>query len=261
MIKFFRKIRQSLLSENKFSKYLIYAVGEIVLVVIGILIALQINNWNGNKAAQARIDSRIINLTKDIESDITEMDEILQVAKDRIIVVKSILEGSNRLGSFGISEGSTSLSNFEAFKEPTFESTLENYENPNSKLSLLRTLDGNGPTYNELINSGEFHLIKDRLLAKKIQNYYFNIAETKDRESINNKPSNVDIYKSKNRLGLGTHSKEGTMEKLIEMAKNDHQFGAELEHRYIMDVAQYNNTLKLKLQALDLREAIKSTER
>ena len=46
MIKFFKKIRQKLLSENQFSKYLIYAVGEIILVVIGILIALQINNWN-----------------------------------------------------------------------------------------------------------------------------------------------------------------------------------------------------------------------
>ena len=46
MIKLFRKIRQNLLTENKFSKYLLYAIGEILLVVIGILIALQINNWN-----------------------------------------------------------------------------------------------------------------------------------------------------------------------------------------------------------------------
>ena len=50
MIKFFRKIRQKLLSENKFSRYLIYAIGEIVLVVVGILIALAINNWNINNA-------------------------------------------------------------------------------------------------------------------------------------------------------------------------------------------------------------------
>ena len=49
MIKFFRKIRQRLLTENKFSKYLLYAIGEIILVVIGILIALQINNWNENQ--------------------------------------------------------------------------------------------------------------------------------------------------------------------------------------------------------------------
>ena len=46
MIKFFRKIRQKLLTENKFNKYLLYAIGEIILVVIGILIALSINNWN-----------------------------------------------------------------------------------------------------------------------------------------------------------------------------------------------------------------------
>jgi len=46
MIKFFRKIRQQLLSEKKSTQYLFYALGEIVLVVLGILIALQINNWN-----------------------------------------------------------------------------------------------------------------------------------------------------------------------------------------------------------------------
>ena len=46
MIKFFRKIRQNMLMENKTAKYFKYAIGEIVLVVIGILIALSINNWN-----------------------------------------------------------------------------------------------------------------------------------------------------------------------------------------------------------------------
>ena len=55
MIKFFRKIRQKLLSENKFSKYLIYAIGEIVLVVIGILIALQINNKNDERKAEESV--------------------------------------------------------------------------------------------------------------------------------------------------------------------------------------------------------------
>jgi len=49
MIKFFRKIRQNMIKENRVSKYMLYAIGEIVLVVVGILIALQINNWNENK--------------------------------------------------------------------------------------------------------------------------------------------------------------------------------------------------------------------
>lgn len=53
MIKFFRKIRQHLLSENKFSKYIIYGIGEIILVVIGILIALSINNSNQFKKDRA----------------------------------------------------------------------------------------------------------------------------------------------------------------------------------------------------------------
>ncbi len=49
MIKFFRRIRQNLIMENKTSKYFKYAIGEILLVVIGILIALQINNLNEAK--------------------------------------------------------------------------------------------------------------------------------------------------------------------------------------------------------------------
>ena len=50
MIKFFRKIRRQLLNDNKFSKYLLYAIGEVALVVVvGILIALSLNNSNGNK--------------------------------------------------------------------------------------------------------------------------------------------------------------------------------------------------------------------
>jgi len=69
MIKFFRKIRQRLLSENKFSKYLIYAIGEIILVVIGILIALGINNWNENSKNNDEEKIILINLNKDLKTD------------------------------------------------------------------------------------------------------------------------------------------------------------------------------------------------
>ncbi|NKI30949.1 DUF6090 family protein [Croceivirga thetidis] len=75
MIKLFRKIRQKLLSENKFSKYLLYAVGEIVLVVIGILIALQINNWNEGKKEAESQQKLFANLKIDFENRLSELEE------------------------------------------------------------------------------------------------------------------------------------------------------------------------------------------
>jgi len=81
MIKFFRKIRQRLLTENKFSKYLIYAIGEILLVVIGILIALQINNWNeGNKE---RIKEReiLVDLVENLEINIKTLESDIEQLK------------------------------------------------------------------------------------------------------------------------------------------------------------------------------------
>lgn len=69
MIKFFRKIRQRLLTENKYSKYLLYAIGEIVLVVIGILIALSINNWNENRKTEIKIRNSLAALRNDLIQD------------------------------------------------------------------------------------------------------------------------------------------------------------------------------------------------
>ncbi len=56
MFHFFRRIRKRLAAQNKPVKYMRYAIGEIVLVVIGILIALQINNWNAERKIKARFD-------------------------------------------------------------------------------------------------------------------------------------------------------------------------------------------------------------
>ena len=73
MIKFFRRIRKQLVSENKFSKYLIYAIGEIVLVVIGILIALQINNWNIDEKNSRLEQSILVDIDLEISSNIEKL--------------------------------------------------------------------------------------------------------------------------------------------------------------------------------------------
>lgn len=73
MIQFFRKIRKELLTENKISKYLFYAIGEIVLVVIGILIALQINNWNNNRIKKNAENQYYQNIKRQITEDKQEI--------------------------------------------------------------------------------------------------------------------------------------------------------------------------------------------
>ncbi len=73
MIKFFRNIRKKLISENQSvirnTNYLKYALGEIVLVVIGILIALQINNWNQERLTQIGVEQRLNELSAVIKED------------------------------------------------------------------------------------------------------------------------------------------------------------------------------------------------
>ncbi|TLP71099.1 DUF6090 family protein [Maribacter sp. ACAM166] len=73
MIKFFRKIRQKTLTENKFGKYLTYAIGEIILVVIGIFLAIQLNNLNENRKEVDKEVSFLLRLKDDFNSDITDL--------------------------------------------------------------------------------------------------------------------------------------------------------------------------------------------
>lgn len=73
MIKFFRNTRKQLFTENKFTKYLFYAIGEIILVVIGILIALQINNWNNQRLEKEDEKKSYQNIKRQIEDDRKEL--------------------------------------------------------------------------------------------------------------------------------------------------------------------------------------------
>ena len=78
MIKFFRRIRQQLLSENKFSKYFIYAIGEIFLVVIGILIALQLNNLNERNKFEAKEIEMLNDFKASLETDLLNFNRSLK---------------------------------------------------------------------------------------------------------------------------------------------------------------------------------------
>ena len=91
MINFFRKIRQQLLVENKFSKYLLYAIGEIALVMIGILLALQVNNWNEQRKLNLKEIAILEELHKNLQSNLEILDTYITEHKDRQFQLSSII--------------------------------------------------------------------------------------------------------------------------------------------------------------------------
>lgn len=149
MIKFFRRIRQSLLSENKFSKYFVYAIGEIILVVIGILIALQINNVNETKKQRAQEIHYLKNLKTDLEMNIAHINTYIEQRKDRIASSKIILEHF---------EGKP-ITDYEAFSTHC------------SKIYTWRKFFQINNTFQELMNSGNLALISN----DSIKNNYLNL--------------------------------------------------------------------------------------
>ena len=151
MINFFRKIRQRLLTENKFSKYLIYAIGEIILVVLGILIALQINNWNENQKTKKLERVYLESFIVDLEADVFEFNRRIKDSEDMMI-----------RANFYINESYKTQKNFKDFK--TLIDTLlwnsEHFVPQNS-------------TYYELNNSGQLNIFSNRNLKDKILSHYF----------------------------------------------------------------------------------------
>jgi hypothetical protein len=90
MIKLFRNIRKKLLQEGKTANYFKYAIGEIVLVVIGILIALQINNWNQSQAERKVEKEYITSLLEDIATDTTNIQIAIKNNEIRIQYLDSL---------------------------------------------------------------------------------------------------------------------------------------------------------------------------
>lgn len=129
MIEFFRKIRYRLLSEMKFSNYLVYAIGEIILVVIGILIALQINNWNEGRKKRVQEVTILKNIQQDLLLDTLD----ISVA---IILNKRFFKEEKALLSYLYSDDTiptTSIDYNNALSSPTVaiihQSSFNNLQN------------------------------------------------------------------------------------------------------------------------------------
>ena len=150
MIKFFRKIRQNLLSEGKTGKYLKYAIGEIILVVIGILIALQINIWNENVNLREVENDYLLRLQKDLRKDSIYFNETRKFANEL-------------------------LNQYQIYTEKSYEvqKSYEDFRNlfccidfPPTELNIHQS------TYLELLSTGRLSIIQSGNLREEIGNHY-----------------------------------------------------------------------------------------
>jgi hypothetical protein len=92
MVNFFRKTRKKLAEDKKPLKYMRYAIGEIVLVVVGILIALQINNWNEARSQKNQLQQYLGTLTKELSDDKERLRSCIGTSSFRVHSAQRLLE-------------------------------------------------------------------------------------------------------------------------------------------------------------------------
>ena len=167
------------MEKNKTGKYLKYAIGEIILVVIGILIALSINNWNIERIDKNRETKYQTNIVLDLKKDIGRLDYLIQFRKDRLLGDQKLIQQMNGMPSNNLTE----------LTQNVVKSLMEENFSPNNT------------TFSELSNSGNLNLISNdsiKLLLLELEELYkknnLSIAhETFDYREYISKPANKYI--------------------------------------------------------------------
>jgi hypothetical protein len=164
-----------MIKENKTSKYLLYAIGEIILVVIGILIALSINNWNENQKLKNKSNKYLQRLNDDIDTALKEVNlfvEYMEQKQKNSILVLDALEAHE----------------LSASKQEIFSSYLKQYYQFQIVIQNLNT-------FNEMMSAGELELIKNQWLRSA----FSDLASTREFIMEVNQ-SNHNAYKINNNL-------------------------------------------------------------
>ena len=162
MIHFFRKIRKQFITENKFSKYILYAIGEIFLVVIGILIALQINNWNTEKIKKLDEIKSYENIKRQIIDDRNEISEV----KGINLYFSSQYENANKIIN------ANNLSKIDSLAMIAM------------MLSQISDFHRSGNIYETLVNSGDIKLLKNTEILSRLQKLEMTYTQVNKIEDI-----------------------------------------------------------------------------
>ncbi len=179
MIKLFRHIRKDLMEKNKTGKYLKYAIGEIVLVVIGILIALSINNWNESRKYNQLKETYLQRLVNDIEQDTITINYII----DEIEIAQDIINGL--IKSIGSNMNETEL-----------DSLFTNYF---TRGWIIQEFIPTNNTYIDLSQTGNMNIIKNSALIDEIIEYYGYVKAIDNSNNVNKNwitPLDLELAKS-----------------------------------------------------------------
>lgn len=178
MINFFRQIRQNIIMENKTGKYLKYAIGEIVLVVIGILIALQINNWNEQR--KDRIKEKVVlkKLQEDYEANLIQLEEKMATRNKILVSGVQLLQAFDQ--PVGVNRDSLIKDIAVINNDPTFD-----------------------PIQNNLTGSGHLMLIRNEKLNNLLSNWSSDVVSVQEIELIWSDKSNGALDVITSELGIG----------------------------------------------------------
>ena len=152
-----------MISNNKITKYLIYAIGELFLVVLGILIALQINKWNDNRVSKKEAQKLYVNLKRDLQDDIEQLDFNIVQTQERNVRIDSII-------SILASPDNSKLPQFMRYQIGLI---YDNY------FSTSRS------TFDEAVASGKINLIAVDSIRKKLFQYYALNSNNRNNDNSN----------------------------------------------------------------------------
>ena len=158
MLKFFRRIRRKLIEEDNLKKYLIYSIGEILLVVVGILIALQINNWNQKNSDNKIASDYMSNMVTELSSDLDYFEHLIANNEKQKSYIDEVLIALISEKGVGYVEEELMLKLSEATDPADF---------------FPKTA-----TYQDLVSSGKMILVKPLDLRQKVITHY-NLMEQK----------------------------------------------------------------------------------
>jgi hypothetical protein len=198
MIKFFRKIRQNLLMENKSGKYFKYAIGEIILVVIGILIALSINNWNEKRLNSKKEAVILENVHKEFMANKKQLDTVVFYHK------RTIKNCEKLISRFPINIQNEDLDSLAIFLGGTFTGyTFNPLQASVTSLTNTSTFDliKNRELRDLLLSWND--LVKDyqeeEIVAKQYQMNIYTVFFDKNFDynfNLNDKRTNLEIMKT-----------------------------------------------------------------